>query len=81
LVYCASSRTRELIAQAERDYGIKTIWIHTNPPEEFIIKKLKNYKHTWLFEDGDQAVQNYLDRKPIHQDLDMGNPTQLSHIR
>lgn len=35
------------------------IFIHINPPEKFIINKLKNYKHTWLFNDGEHAVQHF----------------------
>lgn len=35
---------------------VRQIFIHINPPEEFIVNKLKNYSHTWLFKDGDTAV-------------------------
>ncbi len=38
-------------------------WLHINPPEDFILHKLRTYKHTWLFKDGDEAVENYLRQK------------------
>jgi hypothetical protein len=45
------------------------VWIHINPPENFILNKLNNYNHTWLFKDADEAVATYYRRKPLHQDL------------
>lgn len=39
---------------------VRQIFIHINPPEEFVINKLKNYPHTWLFRDADHAVENFL---------------------
>jgi len=41
-----------------------------NQSEEFIINKLKNQKHSWLFKDAEDAINNYLARKPLHQNLD-----------
>lgn len=68
---CASPITRERIAQREKEHGAIPIWIHINPPEEFIFNKLRTYKHTWLFKDGEAAIENYLAKKPSHQNLDM----------
>jgi predicted kinase len=42
---------------------VKVFWIHINPPEEYIIEKLQNYNHTWLFKDGKHAVERYFVRK------------------
>ena len=67
----ASEHSRKLIAETEDNYNIKAIWIHINPPEEFIINKLRNFKHTWLFRDGEHAIENYYERKPLHKNLDM----------
>ena len=50
-------------------YGIKLIWIHINPPEDYILNKLKNYKHTWLFKNADDAMESYYYRKKLHSDL------------
>lgn len=62
---------REAIDVISPDQRIKVIWIHINPPESFIINKLRNYKHTWLFKDADNAIRNYQQRKPLHEHLDM----------
>lgn len=42
---------------------VRQIFIYINPPDDFIVNKLKNYKHTWLFDNSDQAVQNFYDNK------------------
>ena len=47
-----------------KEVGAKVIWIHINPPDEYIINKLRNYPHTWLFKDGEHAVLRYVARKP-----------------
>lgn len=39
------------------------IFIHINPPESFIIEKLKNYQHDWLFRDSEHAVESFLHYK------------------
>jgi hypothetical protein len=41
----------------------KQIFIHIDPPDAFIIDKLRNYHHTWLFKDGDHAVESFLKNK------------------
>ncbi|MCX6787650.1 MAG: AAA family ATPase [Candidatus Kaiserbacteria bacterium] len=38
---------------------VRQIFIHTNPPEAFIIDKLRHYRHTWLFKDGEHAVERF----------------------
>jgi predicted kinase len=68
---CASPKTREFITAVETEYNLSVIWIHINPPEAFILHKLKNFKHTWLFRDADQAIENYEARKPLHEHLDL----------
>lgn len=67
---CAGS-SYELINEISRNPQIKVIWIHINPPESFILNKLRNYKHTWLFENADDAIHCYQERKPLHEHLDM----------
>ncbi|MCE9643968.1 ATP-binding protein [Candidatus Parcubacteria bacterium] len=42
---------------------VRQLFIHINPPDEFVVKKLKNYNHTWLFRDGDHAVEAFLTNK------------------
>ncbi|MFZ2167950.1 MAG: AAA family ATPase [Minisyncoccia bacterium] len=42
---------------------VRYVFIHINPPEEYIINKLKNYTHTWLFADGEHAVENFRTHK------------------
>lgn len=62
---------REVIDKIGNDPRIKVIWIHINPPESFIINKLRNYKHTWLFKDADDAIHCYQERKLLHEHLDV----------
>lgn len=68
---CAGEKGRKIIDRAVEEFGVRVQWIHINPPEEFIINKLTNYPHTWLFRDADEAIANYRARKPLHEKLDM----------
>lgn len=68
---CATLRTREALEKLAKELGAKVIYIHINPPEDFIINKLKNYRHSWLFKDGEQAIENYKQRKPLHERLNL----------
>lgn len=68
---CAGPETRKKIQEIAHAYQIPAVWIHINPPEEFIVNKLRNYKHTWLYEDADQAIQNYYARKPLHASIEI----------
>jgi predicted kinase len=66
---CNSEEAQMRIKETQERYKIKIFWIHINPPEEFIINKLKNFKHTWLFRDAEQAIENYESTKASHQNL------------
>lgn len=48
-----NKKTKEAFPQ------VRQVFIHINPPEEFIVNKLKNYRHTWLFKDGEHAVERF----------------------
>jgi hypothetical protein len=66
---CGSKETLEIIKKFENKYSLDIIWIHINPPEDFIVDKLKNFATknphlAWsLFKDGEDAVRNYFDYK------------------
>lgn len=65
---CVSEESQKYITEAEERFGVKIVWIHINPPEEFILHKLKNLKQNWLGT-GDEMIENYYQRKPLHQRL------------
>lgn len=65
----ATPKTQVSINDQAARYGIRVFWLHVNPPEEFILSKLRAYKHTWLFKDSDEAVKKYYSRKPLHENL------------
>lgn len=66
---CARPDKREQLEKLATKTAIPLVWIHINPPEEFIINKLTNYPHTWLFKNAEEAIENYRARKPLHQNL------------
>ncbi len=68
---CASPYTQEFLNRLSSKLGAKLIWLHVNPPETFILHKLRTFKHTWLFRDADHAIKNYLARKVLHEKLEM----------
>lgn len=65
----ATPKTREALEELVRKLNAKVVYIHINPPEEFILNKLRNFKHTWLYRDGEQAIKNYYERKSLHENL------------
>jgi len=66
---CVSGESQKRIEKAAKKFGLKKIWIHINPSEEFILKKLKNFKHIWLFKDAEQAINSYFTQKPSHANI------------
>lgn len=66
---CVSPTKRKKVEKLAKEIGAKIIWIHINPPEEFILNKLRKFKHTWLFKNANDAIQNYFARKQLHKKL------------
>lgn len=69
---CGSDDSQEKIKEAKKR-GIQIIWIKIDPPEEFIINKLKNYDHNWLFKNEDEAVMSYYKYKEKYGDFSQLN--------
>ncbi len=67
---CASPRNTKAIVEMEHEYGALAIWIHINPPEAFILDKLR-HRRPGLFKDAAEAIANYERRKPLHEHLAM----------
>lgn len=68
-VNCGSQNSYPRIKKAIDKYTLRAFWVHINPPEKFIVQKLQNHKHTWLFDSGDDAVAAYYGSKKKHGDL------------
>ena len=67
---CADRAKRERIEGLASELHIPVLYIHINPPEQFIVDKLMSHEQpTWLFESGEQAVENYQRRKSLHEGL------------
>lgn len=60
---CGSLEAISLIKNLSEEFHAKVVWVHINPPEEFIFSKFRNYNHTWLFKNAEDAIQNYLAQK------------------
>ena len=69
---CAGS-AKELIDRLASNPQINPVWIHINPPEEFILHKLRTVKYTglWIMRNSEIALDNYFRRKPLHEHLDL----------
>lgn len=68
---CAGLESQALISQAEKDFRVKPVWIRITAPEEIIIQRLNNSEKMWLFKTAEGAIKNYMDRKPLHENLTM----------
>jgi len=65
---CGTDETRRYIEEIAKKYQLPTIWLRVNPPDDFVVHKLQNFKHTWLFENGNEAVKAYFEYKKHHGD-------------
>lgn len=65
----ATPRTRVALEELASELGSKVFYIHINTPEEVILNRLRNYEPSWLFKSPKHAVENYLNRKPLHENL------------
>ena len=43
--------------------NVHQVFVHVNPPEEFIVSKLKDREKTWLFRDADHAIKSFYENK------------------
>ena len=59
----ASNKAKKFVADAIEMHKLVAIWILIDPPEQFIINKLKNFPHTWLFQNAEEAVKGYFEYK------------------
>lgn len=68
---CAAPGKRARIEKLAAEIGAKIFWLHINPPEKFILNKLKNLKikSSGPFANKEAGVKNYFLRKPLHQKL------------
>lgn len=60
----------EQIQKAASKNNLQIVWIHINPPEEFIINKLSNLTPNWLGT-AEEMIENYYERKSLHKDIDL----------
>lgn len=60
---CGNPKTKEMILKLAKKVTANVFWIHINPPEDFILNKLRTYSHTWLFKNGEEAIENYYRQK------------------
>lgn len=88
---CGNPKTKEIILKLAEKVKAKVFWLHINPPEDFILNKLRTYDHTWLYKNGEEAVENYYRQKQkraeenIHFDftatLDTSKPDLADQIK
>ena len=67
---CGSDDALQRLKSLQEKYPFKLIWLRVNPPESFILSKLKNYRHTWLFKDTSEALKSYFKYKERYGDFE-----------
>ena len=69
----------DFIQRLQETYHLKPIFIHIDPPETFILNKLRNYTgDRWLTNDQEKMVENYFSRKELHVDIE--NKIQFDYV-
>lgn len=66
----------ETLKNMGSEVGAQIFWLHINPPEEFILKKLEQYNHTWLFANAVIAIGNYAMNKKRNE----RNPVRVPYL-
>jgi predicted kinase len=63
---CGNPTVKTTVEDLAREYGIKVIWVHINPPEEYVFEKFRNFpiELSWLAPGQPQVmIDNYLAQK------------------
>lgn len=63
----ANPEIRQRMEEFNKARDIPIVWIRVTASEDFILSKLRNYQHTYLFRDADDAVDTYHRRKALHE--------------
>ncbi len=66
---CGTEESIEKIKKFQKEHGMPVVWVHIDTPEDFIVSKLRNYPHDWLFKNGDEAVKAYFKYKETFGDF------------
>ena len=64
---CVTQKTQDIMSDHVKNYGLKLVWIHINPPEEFILHKLNSHQGGWF--GNEVLIKNYYERKHLHANL------------
>ena len=64
---CGNPETQVFVEKIAIEKNMKIFWLHVNPPEDFILNKLRNHPPTWLASDGEIMVKNYFDQKELRK--------------
>lgn len=60
---CGNPLIKEFTEKLAEEFKIKVYWVQVNPPEEFILNKLRHHPPSWLASDPEVMVKNYFDQK------------------
>lgn len=60
---CGNPQVIAFVQYLEKTYGGKALWVHVTAPEEFIFTKFRNHEPTWLADNPDIMINNYLAQK------------------
>ncbi len=57
---CGNTEVISFVKYLEKTYGGKSIWVHVVAPEEFIFNKFKNHEPSWLANNPQIMIDNYI---------------------
>ncbi len=59
------------VAEQEKTFHVRVVWVHINPPEAYILKKFHRLGYGMIFNNAEEAIKNYQRRKPLHENLEL----------
>ncbi|HEY0220814.1 MAG TPA: hypothetical protein VGC58_01175 [Candidatus Paceibacterota bacterium] len=67
---CSSPITKKFVEDISKEFSIPVVWVHINPPEEFVMNKLKIFKpeYSWLFKSPEESIANHMRQKEMLAD-------------
>ncbi len=60
---CGSKEAKDAISSEAERLGAKVIWVHINTPQDFIFEKFRNHPPSWLADNPQVMIDNYLSQK------------------
>jgi predicted kinase len=64
---CGNPQTKSFIESSAEKSGARVFWVYINTPQEFIFEKFRKHPPSWLADNPQTMIDNYLAQKEIRE--------------